>query len=143
MIQRIFIDTNIILDLLGERDPFYKPIAQMATLAENGEIVLVATPLSFATVNYVLTKFENRTLALEKLRKFSVLCEIAIMDSNTVNKALQSSLFDFEDALQYCCALDSNCDMLISRNGKDFNPSQLPVMTAGEFLVFWQNGLGC
>lgn len=80
MNKRIFIDTNIMLDLLGERKPFYEPIAKIATLAEKGKLTMVVSPISFAIVNYFLTKFENRKIAKEKLRKFKIISSICSLD---------------------------------------------------------------
>lgn len=134
MSKRIFVDTNVMLDLLGERKPFYESIAKIATLAERGKLTMVVSPISFATVNYFVMKFENGKIAREKLRKFKIICEVCALDEQTVDKALNSSFTDFEDALQYFSATESECDLIITRNGKDFKPSLLPVMTAEEFL---------
>ena len=134
MSTRIFIDTNVMLDFLGERTPFYEPIAKIATLAEKKRVTMVVSSISFATVNYFLTKFESNKIAREKLRKFKILCEICPMDEQTIEKGLNSKIKDFEDALQYFSATESNCDLIITRNGKDFKKSLLPVMTADEFL---------
>jgi len=132
--KRIFIDTNIILDFLGERNPFYEPIAKIATLAEKEKLQMVVSPISFATVNYFLTKFENPKIAKEKLRKFRIISEICSLDEHTIEKGLNSQIKDFEDALQYFSATESNCEIIITRNIKDFKNSLLPVMTADEFL---------
>ncbi|WP_340202530.1 type II toxin-antitoxin system VapC family toxin [Ascidiimonas sp. W6] len=134
MIKRIFIDTNVMLDLLGERKPFYEPIAKIATLAEKEKLTMVVSPISFATVNYFLAKFESGKIASEKLRKFKIISEICSLDEQTVEKALNSSIKDFEDALQYFSATESDCEIILTRNGKDFKKSVLPVMTADEFL---------
>lgn len=134
MRKRIFIDTNIVLDLLGDRKPYYESIAKIATLAEKQKLTLVVSPVSFATVNYFLTKFESAEIAREKLRKFKIICEICSLDEQTVEKGLNSSIKDFEDALQYFSATESGCEVIITRNGKDFKKSLLPVMTADAFL---------
>lgn len=134
MSKRVFIDTNIMLDFLGERKPFYESIAKLATLAERGVVIMVVSPLSFATVNYFLSKFESAKIAREKLRKFKILSEVCSLDQHTIEKGLNSSMRDFEDALQYFSATESRCEMIITRNGKDFAKSLLPVMTADEFL---------
>ncbi|MBU2952165.1 PIN domain-containing protein [Tamlana agarivorans] len=134
MSRRIFIDTNIMLDFLGERQPFYDAIAKIATLAEKEKLSMVVSPISFATVNYFISKFENAKIAREKLRKFKIICEICALDSHTIEKGLNSNIADFEDALQYFSAADSDCEVIITRNGKDFKKSLLPVMTADEFL---------
>ncbi|OBX27093.1 putative nucleic acid-binding protein [Gelidibacter algens] len=134
MSKRLFIDTNVMLDLLGERAPFYEPIAKIATLSEKGIVTMVVSPISFATVNYFLSKFENSVIAREKLRKFSIISDICVLNEQTIEKGLNSSIKDFEDALQYFRATESECDIIITRNGKDFKKSLIPVMTADEFL---------
>lgn len=134
MSKRIFIDTNIMLDFLGERKPFYEPIAKIATLAEKKKLTMVVSPISFATVNYFLVKFENQKIAREKLRKFKIISEICSLDDRTIEKGLNSSIKDFEDALQYFSASESECEIIITRNGKDFKKSSIPTMTADEFL---------
>jgi len=134
MSRRVFIDTNIMLDLLGEREPFYEPIAKIATLAEKEKLTMVVSPISFATVNYFLAKYESSKIAKEKLRKFKILCEVCHLDEQIVEKGLNSSMKDFEDALQYFSAAESDCKIIITRNVKDFKKSLLPVMTAEEFL---------
>ena len=134
MRKRIFLDTNIVLDFLGEREPFYEPIAKIATLADKGKLTMVVSPISFATVNYFLSKYESPEIAREKLRKFKILCEVCSLNEQTIEKGLNSSIRDFEDALQYFSATESDCELIITRNGKDFKKSLLPVMTANEFL---------
>lgn len=139
MIKRLFIDTKIILDFLGERKPFYLPIAKLATLADKKQVELVVSSISFATVNCFLAKYETLSIAKDKLRKFKIISEIFKIDEQTIDKGLNSSFKDFEDALQYFCALDANCDIIITRNAKDFKHSVLPVMTADEFLSSVKN----
>jgi predicted nucleic acid-binding protein len=135
MKTRLFVDTNIMLDLLGERIPFYDSIAKIATLADKGQVTMVASALSYATVSYFLIKFENTEKAKDKLRKFKIISEICDLDELIIEKGLNSNFSDFEDALQYFSALKSDCSILITRNGKDFKESQIPVMTADEYLT--------
>ncbi len=134
MKTKLFLDTNIMLDLLGERIPFYNSIAKIATLADKGLITMVVSALSYATVSYILTKYENAEIAKDKLRKFRIISEICGLDELIIEKGLNSKFSDFEDSLQYFSALKSECNILITRNGKDFKLSQVPIMTAEEYL---------
>lgn len=134
MKRRLFIDTNVMLDFLGERYPFYESIARIATLADKKLLTMVVSPISFATVNYFLTKMESPQIAKEKLRKFKILSEICLLDEHIIDKGLNSSFKDFEDSLQYFSALASACEIIISRNVKDFKESTIPVMTSEEYL---------
>jgi len=134
MRPRLFLDTNVMLDLLGERIPYYDSIAKIATLADKGQITMVVSALSYATVSYFLKKYENPEKAKEKLRKFKIISEICDLDELIIEKGLNSGFSDFEDSLQYFSALKSECTILITRNEKDFKISQIPVMTAKEYL---------
>ncbi len=134
MRTRLFLDTNIMLDLLGERIPFYNSIAKIATLADKEQISIVVSALSYATVSYFLTKYENIEKAKDKLRKFKIISEICDLDELIIEKGLNSNFSDFEDSLQYFSALKSECSILITRNGKDFKLSQIPILTAEEYL---------
>jgi predicted nucleic acid-binding protein len=134
MMTKLFIDTNIMLDLMGERMPFYESAAKIATLADKGQVTIVVSALSYATVSYFLTKYENSETAKSKLRKFKIISEICPLDELIIEKGLNSNFSDFEDSLQYFSALTSECDILITRNGKDFKESQIPVMNAAEYF---------
>lgn len=132
--SRIFLDTNVILDLLGERVPFFDSIAKVATLADQKKLTLIVSPLSFTTIDYVLNKYETSESVLNKLRKFKIICEVCEVNEETIDKALNSNFKDFEDAVQYFTALQSNCSIIITRNGKDFKNSTIPIMAAEEYL---------
>lgn len=134
MKTRLFIDTNIMLDLLGERLPFYDSIAKIASLADRGEVSIIVSALSYSTVAYLLSKYESTEKVKDKLRKFKIISEISDLDEKTIEKGLNSSFSDFEDTLQYFCALKSDCNVLLTRNQKDFKASSIPVMSADEYL---------
>ncbi|RLD89761.1 MAG: PIN domain nuclease [Bacteroidetes bacterium] len=135
MDMKLFLDTNVMLDFLGEREPFYLSSAKIATLADKRKLTINVSALSFATVSYFLTKYEGVNKAKEKLRKFKVISEICELDELIIEKGLNSDFSDFEDSLQYFSALRAECDIIITRNGKDFKKSQIPVMTPDEFLL--------
>lgn len=134
MKTRLFLDTNIMLDFLGERVPFYDSIAKVVTLADKGQISIIVSALSYSTVSYFLTKFENKETTKEKLRKFKIISEIADLNEQIIEKGLNANFRDFENSLQYFSAISSDCNILITRNGKDFRNSSIPVMTAEEYL---------
>ena len=134
MKDRLFLDTNVMLDLLGEREPFYDSIAKIATLADKGRVKLIVSTLSYSTVFYLLSKFESSEIVKEKLRKFKIISETSDLTDEIIEKGLSSNFSDFEDALQYHCALKADCNILITRNEKDFKGSDMPVMTTEEYL---------
>ena len=133
--KKIFLDTNIILDFLGEREGFYEASAKIMTLADKKKIQVYTSPSSISNVFYVLGKYENSKIALEKIRKFKLLCSMSVMDDEVVEKAIKSDFKDFEDAMQYFSALASNCNIIITRNEKDFKNAMIPVMNAESYLL--------
>ena len=133
--KKIFLDTNIILDFLGEREGFYEASAKIMTLADKKKIQVYTSPSSISNVFYVLTRYENSKIALEKIRKFKLLCSMSVMDDEVVEKAINSDFNDFEDAMQYFSALASNCNIIITRNEKDFKNAMIPVMNAESYLL--------
>jgi predicted nucleic acid-binding protein len=132
--SRLFLDTNVILDLLAHRDPHFDSIARLATLADRKKLVLVSSPLSFTTVDFILNKYESEDSVRSKLRKFKIICEVGEVNEETIEKGLNSAFKDFEDAVQYYSAFQANCSVIITRNAKDFKHSSIPVMTAEEYL---------
>lgn len=132
--QKIFLDTNIIIDFLVEREVFYEPAAKIMTLADRKKIKIFTSPSSISNSYYLLSKYENTKTALEKIRKFKVLCSISMMDDEVVEKAINSDFKDFEDAMQYFSALASHCDLIVTRNEKDFKNAMIPVMNGESYL---------
>ena len=131
--SRLFIDTNIVLDLLEERKPFCDDAVRLFTLAHRKEVERFVSPMTFATASYVLSKHgaaEERKL-LHDLRQ---LVRVAPADEQSIDDALASNFSDFEDALQYYSAVSVKAEAIITRNGKDFSKSSIPVMTAGEWM---------
>ena len=134
MKDRLFLDTDVVLNLLGEREPFYDFAAKIATLADRGEIDLVASALTYPTVFYLLSRIEDKALVKEKIRKFKVIAETSDLTDKIVDKGLSSNFSDFEDSLQYYCALRMDCKIMITRNGKGFKESEIPVLSPYEYL---------
>ena len=132
--MKLFWDTNVMLDFLGEREPFYISAAKIATLADKRGVKVIVSALSYATISYFLTKYEGLEKTKDKLRKFKVISELCELDELIIEKGLNSDFSDFEDSLQYFSALRTDCDIIITRNGKDFKKSQIPIMTPDEFL---------
>jgi len=132
--KKVLLDTNIIIDLLAKRDPFYQEAARLFSFADKGKVLLFTSALSVANVNYVLLKQGNPEVAKQILRNLKLIVGIISIDEKSISLALNDNEFsDFEDALQYFSAIENNIDIIISRNLKDFEKSKLPVMTAGQF----------
>ncbi len=134
--SKLLIDTNIVLDLLAKREPFYKSAAQVFSLADKHKLKLTVSSLTFANTNYVLTRLKSAKEAREILRKFKILVKILSLNEKIVDLALNDEDFeDFEDGLQYYTAVENNQDIIITRDLRDFKHAKIPVMTAEEYLT--------
>ena len=134
MMENIFVDTNIIIDLLAKRDLFYKDAQALFTLSDKKEIQLCISSLSFANAYYSIVKHHKDINAKKYLAKFKVLVKVLPLEDKAIELALASDFNDFEDGLQYFIAMDNESDIIITRNKKDFKNAKIPVMTAGEYI---------
>ncbi|MRT15384.1 PIN domain-containing protein [Vitellibacter sp. q18] len=134
--NRVLVDTNIVIDLLAKRTGFYEEAAELFSLSDRKELKLAISSLTFANTNYVLARQKSPKEAREILRKFKVLVEIINLDDKIIELALSDEAFtDFEDGLQYYSALENNIDVILTRNKKDFKNSKIPILTAKEYLA--------
>lgn len=134
MMQKVFLDTNIVIDFLGERQEFYEAAAKVLSLADKKKIKIYTSPTSISNSYYLLSKFEGTRAVLEKIRKLKLICSISIMDDEVIEKAINSDFKGFEDAMQYFSAIATKCDIIITRNERDFRTALIPVMNAKSFL---------
>ncbi len=134
MRKKVFVDTDIIYDLLSNRIPFYLPAAQLFTLADEGKIQIFISALSLANVHYLVSKGKTANEANQILRKFKVIVHITPLTEKLIDLALNSEFTDFEDAIQYFSALQSEVEVLLTRNLKDYKKAQITVLTAQDFI---------
>jgi len=132
--QTVFVDTDIILDLLARREPFYLSAARLFAHVERGTITACVSSLTFANLYYILRKATSSAMAVQALKKFRQLVTVLPVDDKIIVRALDSGFSDFEDAIQYHVALQKNISCIITRNIKDYRKSTIIVCTAEEFL---------
>jgi len=132
--EKLLVDTNIVIDLLSKREEFFQEAQELFTLADNKKVELFVSALTFANTHYLLSKFQKLDVARKTLIKFKVLVKVSPLDDKIVELALVSDFKDFEDAIHYHTALENGIDIIITRNKKDFKNSKLPIMTAKEYL---------
>ncbi len=131
--RRVFLDTNVVIDLLDKREPFWKDAAALFTMAYNGQVELYISSLTYATASYLLRKHgkEGTRALLGNLRELS---KVTAVGETEVDLAMASAFDDYEDALQYFSAANAKVEAIVTRNKKDFHASGLPVMSPEEFV---------
>lgn len=131
---KVFLDTNILVDYVDNRDQrnFSRFIIE---LGKNGEVELCASYLTYANMAYILRNRPNKYSLLQQARK-----DITVLmpTLTQLDYALENEVKDFEDLLQYQCAVEGGCDVIISNNTKDFKEfCTLPLFTSEDFVVNW------
>jgi len=134
MKKNVFVDTDIIYDLLAKRDPHYQAAAKLFTLSDEEKIQISISALSIANIHYLISKQLSSIQAKQILRKFRILVHIVTLNEKIIDLALNSESNDFENAIQYYCAIENECDILLTRNLRDYKKSQITVMTAQDYI---------
>lgn len=132
--KNVFVDTDIVLDLLAERQPNYPFAAQLFTLSDKGKVNLSVSSVTFTNLNYILSKKFSNQKARQILTTFKVLVKILSVDEKIVELALASDFSDFEDAIQYYTTIENNIATLLTRNLKDYKTAEISVMTAEDYV---------
>lgn len=140
--DQVFIDTDVIIDLLIDREPFAGDAARIFTYAERGLITCYVSALSFSNIFYVVGKLAGKDEARRLIEQLEKLVEILPVDAKIIRRALSSDMEDFEDAIQNYCAGEAQLTLLISRNVKDFRKSKLAVHTPDSYLKLLEAQLG-
>ena len=136
--MNIFVDSDIILDLLAQREPFYIYAARLFTLIDQRKIKAFTSPLVFANLHYILKKQKSNNFALQSLRKLKTLVKILPINSRVIEQALNSEFTDFEDAIQYFTATNNRIKVIITRNKADYKKGKITISTAEEYIKSFQ-----
>jgi len=132
---KVFVDTDVCLDLLSGRKPFNNTAEILFSLADNGKIKIYVSSLSFANIYYVLRSQYSTTHSRQIIAKFKTLVNVLPVDSKTIDLAIASDFNDFEDAIQYCCAIENNLTTIITRNSKEYKKATIKVLTPEIFVT--------
>lgn len=132
---KVFVDTDVCLDLLSGRKPFNKAAEILFSLADIGKIKIYVSSLSFANIDYVLRSQYSTAHSRQIIGQFKTLVHVLSVDSKTIDLAVASDFNDFEDAIQYCCAIENNLTTLVTRNIKDYKKATIKVLTPETFIA--------
>lgn len=131
---KVMIDLNVVLDVLQEREPFYKASAALLAAVETGMIEGYLAAHSLTTLFYLIQKGKSSADARAMITNLLQFLKIATIDQSTIEQSLNLDYRDFEDAVQMIAAIQCKADYLITRNIKDYKPALLPVIQPIDFM---------
>ena len=133
--RRPLIDINVLLDVLGEREPFLADAERIWTAAETKQIDGLISADSFSTLYYLLRQASNARTAQRGISLLLSVFEVVEIDKQILQQALDSPVKDFEDAIQYHCAVRGKADCIVTRDLRHYRNADLPVMSPDAFLA--------
>jgi predicted nucleic acid-binding protein len=133
--MRVFLDTNVLLDVIEARPGLVEESSDVLTLAEGLQAELYIAWHSLATIYYLIRRGRSEQAAMAEIDKILAWANIAPVDSLSATRARNLKFPDFEDAMQCVCAESCQADIIITRNTKDFIQSPILVLSPGEFLL--------
>ena len=129
----VFVDTNILIDLLCERESFVQSARMLFAYGYSGRLTLVLSSLSLVNAVYIARKYGYVDVR-ERLDDITEFVEVVDLRKEVAKRALTCEWKDYEDAVQYMSAIKENADCIVSRNKKDFGKSVIPVYTIEELM---------
>lgn len=129
-------DTNVVIDFLANRQPFAMDVAMLFDLAVNGKARIFIAAVSYNNIYYILRRFMSGNATLKLLKELADITQITDVTANVIRQSLKTDFKDYEDAIQYHCALSiPKLDFIVTRNTKDFKKSELAILTPTEALA--------
>ncbi|MEZ3462135.1 MAG: PIN domain-containing protein [Lachnospiraceae bacterium] len=136
--MKYLIDTNVILDVLLKREPFYKSCASVLTLARRKEIELYVSASAITDIYYIANQaLRDRAEVKSLIVKLIKVVSVAGISEDEIQKALALPWKDFEDSVQYSVALLQKMDGIVTRNPKDYKEAEMKVWDPEEIVSWW------
>jgi predicted nucleic acid-binding protein len=133
--QKVFVDTDVIIDFLIDRKPFSGQAAIILSLSEYKNIQVFVSALTFANCYYILKKYSSHSKVISKLSQLAELVEIVDVTKKAILDSLKSDFKDFEDSIQNETARkETQIKILITRNIKDYQKSDLSILSPELYL---------
>ncbi len=132
---KIFLDTNVVLDIIGKTEPFYHDAKLFLNLHSKGLAQLQIAESSLGNLYYLAFNVYKLPYSEFTMGDFIMACEVVSGSKDVIFRSIDSDFKDKEDALQYFTALENHADFLITRDTKDFNSAvKIPILSPKEFF---------
>jgi predicted nucleic acid-binding protein len=134
----VLIDTNILLDVLQKRPPYYDYSSRVWSLVEQKAVVGYVSIISFNNIFYILRKQVGAIQALEGVKVTRAIFTCVPFDEQALDRAIVAPTRDFEDAIQAAASARVNADLIVTRNVKDFVGLGVHAVSPDEFLALFR-----
>ena len=141
MIKKVFVDTDIILDVALARKEFVENSKLILALAENNYFQCYTSSVIIKNVYYILRKSGGDSSSRIFLKSLLKYISILSVDQNDIENAIESNFTDFEDAVQHSVAVRNHCDLFVTRNIFDFKLATLQVYLPIELIKIFKEKL--
>jgi len=135
--RRILIDTNVVLDVLLDRQPYAEASAAVWRAVETGVTQGMLAAHAVTTIHYLVRKELGTPKAIRIITKILTVFDVAAVDGSVVQVALQLPFSDFEDAVTAAAACSAGCDFIVSRDPKGFRGSPVRTLTPEAAVALW------
>jgi predicted nucleic acid-binding protein len=132
--MKVLLDTNIIIDIALERQPFFTNSETVLLFVEQRQIEGYISASTISDLYYLIHKQKGRDLAIEFLQEITTFCQIATVNQAVITMAFTTNFKDFEDAIQYSTGVVNKLDAIITRNPQDF-PVVVPRILTPDQLI--------
>jgi predicted nucleic acid-binding protein len=132
---KVLADTNVLLDVLAGRKPFYKDSAWIWSLAESGRIQAHLAAISYSNCYYIIRKYAGRAGAEKAVRLLRDVFIPVELTGQIINQAIDAGFSDFEDAIQFHSAVHANLACIVTRNPDHFPRKPISILSPSEFLA--------
>ena len=132
--MKILLDTNIVLDYILKRNPFFEHSKTIFEWAFEQKIIAFISASAVTDIYYLVQRAKDKTTALNFIRDILQFTQIAGVDKDIILVALQSGINDFEDAVQNAAAENVGIKYIITRNVKDFSKSDINIISPDKFV---------
>jgi predicted nucleic acid-binding protein len=136
----IFLDTNILIYFLADRRPISLEAARIFDNSLKRKFRIFISAVSYNNIYYILRQSFSHNETIKLLAELNEWTEIIDVSKDIIEKSIRSEFKDFEDAIQYYCALStSKIEFIVTRDTKDFKTSKIPILTPKEANSLIQN----
>ena len=132
--MKILFDTNVILDVLLDREPFSEDAAFLMSLVELSEIIGIICATTITTIHYLASKALGSQAASRHIQTLLALFVIAPVNRVVLEDAAKSKFKDFEDAVLHESAIHAGAEYIVTRNLADFKKSKLPTFSPVDLI---------